>query len=308
MLNKMINGYVELYRSMGFKYKNQSYLLQLFAAFAKQQGDTYVRCKTVLEWAKQAPSRAQRRNRLLTVRRFSIAMQSEDKRYEIPPPDAFGNETLRRRIPRILSSLELKQLLIAASKLKPENSIRPLTYATLFALLASTGLRISEALALNLESITEDGLIILSTKFRKDRLVPLHPSTRKGIEHYLNYRRQIGGNALSLFVSNNGSRLSYSTVNSIFLQLVRSIGLRDGPGHPGICIHDLRHRFAVTSLEQSKNDRVSISQHMTALSTYLGHAHISDTYWYLHATPTLMEKISIIQETFYRSNINEQSR
>jgi len=308
MLNKMINRYIELHRIMGFKYKTQNYLLQHFATFAKQQGDSYVRCKTVLEWAKQAPSCAQRRNRLLTVRRFSIAMQSEDKRYEIPPPDAFGNETFRRRIPRILSSSELKHLLIAASQLRPENSIRPVTYATLFALLAATGLRISEALALNLKSITEDGLMILATKFRKDRLVPLHPSTRKGIEHYLNHRRKIGGNELSLFVSNNGSRLSYSTVNSTFLQLVRSIGLRDGPGYPGVCIHDLRHRFAVNSLEQCKNDRVSISQHMTALSTYLGHAHISDTYWYLHATPILMKKISIIQETFYRSNTNEQSR
>ena len=307
MLTKMINHYVVLHRAMGFKYKNQNYLLQSFAAFAEQRGDAYVRCKTVLDWAKQAPSCAQRRNRLLTVRRFAIAMKPEDKRYEIPPADAFGNKTFKRRRPKILSPEELKKLLIAASKLKPANSIRPMTYATLFALLAATGLRISEALALNLENITEDGLVILATKFRKNRLVPLHPTAKKGIEHYLNHRLKINSSEHSLFISNNGTRLSYSTVNSIFLQLVRSIGLRDNSDSPGICIHDLRHRFAVNSLEQCKNDRVSVSQHMVTLSTYLGHAHISDTYWYLHATPTLMKKISITQEKFYRSNTNEQS-
>lgn len=307
MLSKMINHYVELHRTMGFKYRSQTYLLQSFAAFAEQRGDTYVRCKTVLDWAKQAPSCAQRRNRLLTVRRFSIAIKSEDQRYEIPPADAFGNKKFKRRRPRILSSSKLKQLLMAASKLRPENSIRPMTYAILFALLAATGLRVSEALALNLENITEDGLVILATKFKKDRLVPLHPTTKKGIEHYLSYRLKVNSNEDSLFISNNGARPSYSTVNSIFLQLVRSIGLRDNSDSPGICIHDLRHRFAVNSLEQCKNDRVSISEHMVALSTYLGHAHISDTYWYLHATPILMKKISITQEKFYRSNTHEQS-
>jgi len=305
MLTKMINRYVELQRAMGFKYRIQNSLLQHFAVFAKNQGDTYVRCKTVLEWAKQAPSVAQKRNRLLTVRRFAITMRPEDRRYEIPPADAFGRNTYQRRTPKILSSVELKRLLIAASKLNPANTIRPLTYATLFALLAATGLRISEALALNVEDIREDGLIVLATKLRKDRLVPLHEPTRQGIQHYLSYRKRYSGIEPTLFVSNNGTGLSYSTVNSIFLQLVRSIGLRGNPGYPGVCIHDLRHRFAVTSLEQCPCDRISVLQHMTALSTYLGHTHISDTYWYLEATPLLMKQISTTQETFYRSNNNE---
>lgn len=302
MLIKMINRYVELHRAMGFKYRNQNCLLQHFAAFAKQQGDTYVRCKTVLEWAKQAPSAAQKRNRLLTVRRFSSMMRAEDKRYEIPPADAFGHETFKRRINRILSSEELKTLLIAASQLKPANTIRPKTYTTLFALLAATGLRISEALALNLKDITDDGLIIRATKFRKDRLVPLHESTQQGIQCYLNSCVRFLRAEDALFISNNGARLCYSTVNTIFLQLVRSIGLRDGPEHLGICLHDLRHRFAVISLEQCENNRMAVSQHMTVLSTYLGHAHVSDTYWYLHATSPLMKKIAVIQENLFRSN------
>jgi integrase len=151
------------------------------------------------------------------------------------------------------------------------------------------------------EDITDDGLLVRSTKFRKDRLVPLHDSTREGIRYYLSYRIQYSGIEHSLFISTHGRRLSYSTVNSIFLQLVRSIGLRHGPGHPGFCIHDLRHRFAVKSLEECAGDPVAISHHMVSLSTYLGHAHISDTYWYLHATPLLMKQIAAVQEkTFYR--------
>jgi integrase len=304
MLIEMINRYVELHRVMGFKYRTQNCLLQHFATFAQQQGDNYVRNKTVIEWAKQAPSPAQRRNRLLTVRRFSISMQAEDKRYEIPPADAFGHETFKRRLRHILSSGELKLLLNAALKLSPANTIRSLTYSTLFALLAATGLRISEALALNVEDITDDGLMIRATKFRKNRLVPLHRSTQQGLQYYLNYRIRYSGIERSLFISTNGERLSYSTVNSIFLRLVRSTGLRNGPGHPGICIHDLRHRFAVKSLEQCEGNRTAISQHMVALSTYLGHAHISDTYWYLQATPTLMKQIATTQEILYRRKNN----
>ncbi len=306
MLTKIIKCYVESHRAMGFKYRNQNCLLQHFAVFSKQNGDDYVRSKTVLEWASQAPSAAQRRNRLLTVRRFSIMMKAEDKRFEIPPADAFGHETFKRKIRRILSSEELKCLLAAASKLKPDNSLRPKTYTTLFALLAATGLRISEALALNVGDITNDGVIIHATKFRKDRLIPIHESTRQGLQLYLRDRRRYAGIEPALFISNKGTRPCYSTVNSIFLQLVRSIGLRDGVGYPGICIHDLRHRFAVISLEQcAGGDRNAISQHMTMLSTYLGHAHISDTYWYLQATSKLMKQISTAQELFYGSNNND---
>lgn len=305
MLSKMIKSYVDEYRSMGFKYRIQNGLLQHFAKFANKKGDKYVRSKTVFEWAKQAPSQPQRRNRLLTVRRFAIKMQSENNCHEVPPPDAFGQETFKRRIPYILSSDELNSLLMAAFKLKPVNTIRPITYGTLFSLLAATGLRISEALKLDLDDLTEDGLIIRSTKFKKDRLVPLHESSHKAIQQYLKYRIKYVGESKSLFISNNGKELCYSTVNSIFLQLVRSVGLRKEPGHPGTCIHDLRHRFAVKSLEQCKDDRENVDQHMVALSTYLGHAHISDTYWYLHASPVLMKKISKNQEIFYRRKCHE---
>jgi integrase len=230
MLNKQINQYIDLHRTLGFKYKNPGYLLKSYASFAHQKGDTYVRTQTVLEWAKKAPSIAQCRNRLLTVRRFALAMHAENRRHEIPPPDVFGKNSVLRRTPKLLTSLELKCLLIATSKLKPNNTLRPKTYTTLFALLASTGLRIGEALALILEDITDDGLVIRHTKFRKSRIVPIHSTTRNALQQYINNRADYHKFDDHLFISNAGVKLSYSMVNAVFLQLVRSTGLRKKSG------------------------------------------------------------------------------
>jgi integrase len=256
----------------------------------------------VLDWASQAPSPQQRRNRLLTVRRFAQAMQSEDTRYQVPPTDAFGRVAFKRRMPHIYTDDEISRLLKEAAKLPPEGSIRPATYTTLFALLAATGLRSSEALALTLEDVTDDGLLIRETKFRKSRLVPLHETVQRGLDDYLTRRAQVGTSSPALFISRQGTALSYSTVVTVFLGLARAIGLRAGPGQPGPCLHDLRHTFAVHSLEQCGTDPDNVKRHMLALSTYLGHAHVSDTYWYLQATPKLMTQIAMDGENLHQGS------
>lgn len=288
MLTEDITRYVELHRAMGFKFRVQACLLRHFARFAESRSDCAVRSETVLEWAIEAPSAAQRRSRLLVVRRFARYMQAEDDHHEVPPADAFGRPTRERRMPRIYTPDDIGRLLRAAAQLSPRGSLRPATYVTLFALLVSTGLRISEALALQLDDITSDGLLIRHTKFRKSRLVPLHATVRQGLDHYLARRIQVGHGDRSLFVSMWRTGLAYSTVRAVFLERARSIGLRGGPGSPGPCIHDFRHTFAVRALEACHGGKEEIERHMLALSTYLGHAHPSDTYWYLQATPKLM--------------------
>ena len=299
MLSNDIARYVELHRELGFKFRLQACLLRHFARFAALHGDDFVRTSTALAWAKEAPSPEQRRDRLGVVRRFSCRMQAEDPRYEAPPARAFGRPTRRRRMPHIYTPSELRLLLEAASRLGPDGSLRAETHATLFALLACTGLRISEALALQLDDITTDGLVVRNTKFRKNRLVPLHPSARAGIERYVVARLRRGTTDTSLFVSLWDKGLSYARVNAVFLDLMRSIGLRREPGTPGPCLHDLRNTFAVRALESASDDGDAITRHMLALSTYLGHAHPSDTYWYLQATPKLMEGISVATEHFF---------
>jgi len=302
MLKETIDKYVTTRRAMGFKFTVQARQLKSFAKFAESRGEVRVRCHTVIEWAGLAVSTAQKRNRLLTVRRFSMTMKSVENKYEVPSRDAFGRYVRVRRLPHIYTPEEIQRLLIAASRLLPVETIRPKTYATIFALMASTGIRISEALALNIDNISEDGLVIQNTKFRKDRLVPLHISTKYALSDYIKYRISYGSGTPALFISNKGTRLPYSTVVTVFLKLMRAIGLRVYNDAGGACLHDLRHTFAVRSLEKCEGNRVAISRHMVALSTYLGHAHISDTYWYLQATTTLLTRISQEQEASYRSS------
>ena len=268
MLTDNITRYIELHRALGFKFKLQANLLYHFARYAEAHGDDTVCNESVLAWAAEAPSMPQRRLRLLVVRRFARFMQAEDARYEVPPRDAFGKPTRERRKGHLYTSEEIQRLLGAAANLTPKDSLRPATYKTLFSLLVSTGLRISEALALQFEDMTNDGLLIRETKFRKTRLVPLHPTAREGLDRYLVRRRQIVSEDRSVFLSMWGTRLAYSTVCSVFLELTRSIGLRGGPGSPGPCLHDFRHTFAVRALEACPGGKEDIARHLLALSTY----------------------------------------
>lgn len=299
MLSQDLTRYTDLHRSLGFKFRIQHSLLRNFVTYAEAQGDEFVRVDRVLDWAARAPSPLQRRNRLLTVRRFALAMQAEDARHEVPAADALGHARFDRRIPHIYRPDEIAKLMQAAAQLQPAGSIRPLMYSTLFGLLAATGMRISEALALRLEGITADGLIIRQTKFQKSRLLPLHETTRRALDQYLSARVRLGTLDGALLVSTTGKAPSYNTVMAVFLRLARSIGLRGEPGQRGPRIHDLRHTFAVRSLEQCLPDREAVARHIVALSTYLGHAHVTDTYWYLHATPILMGQIAEAGEALH---------
>jgi integrase len=209
---------------------------------------------------------------------FARHAQAEDARHEIPPAGVFPT---RRQpfTPFLFTQAQLHQLLQAAAQLPPPGSLRPWTYCALFSLLAVTGLRISEALRLRLDDLTADGLTVHESKFRKSRLVPLHPSAEAGLARYLDRRRRFAGADDHVFVSLRGRTLSYPTVNAVFLALVRRIGLHPGPGHRGPRIHDLRHGFAVRALEACPPERQRSTQHMLALATYLGHAKLVSTYW-----------------------------
>jgi integrase len=300
MMSEAVDRHIELYRSMGFKYKVQAYMLHSFAEFAQGRSEEFIQTDSVLEWAASATSVRQRHDRLLTVRRLACALNAEDNRHQVPPTDVFGRVRRSRRTCHIFTQDEIGHLLQAASQLPPPGSIRPITYAALLSLIACTGLRVSEALNLTISDLTEDGLLIRATKFQKSRLVPLHESARRGLQQYVAARNRIATTTSTVFISEQGAGLPYSTVNATYLHLARSAGLRGGPGLGGCRIQDLRHTFAVRSLEQCAGDRKAVARHMVALSTYLGHAHISDTYWYLQATPKLLGDVAIAAEALHR--------
>jgi integrase len=187
---------------------------------------------------------------------------------------------------------EIERLLRAAAVLEPAGSIRPIMYATLLGLIAATGIRITEALALQLDDVTVDGLVIRESKFHKTRLLPLHTTTRNALHRYLLAREEVCVANRALFISVGGKSLPYETVRAVFLQLLDRTGLRGAHAGRDPRIHDLRHTFAVRSLERCGLDRIAVTQHIVALSTYLGHVHVRDSYWYFEATPVLMGQIA----------------
>jgi len=299
MLSDAVNRYIELYRSMGFKYKVQAYMLHSFAAFAESRSERFIQTDSVLEWAKSAPSIRQRYDRLLTVRRLACSLNAENECHQVPPLDVFGHAPKRRRTCHIFTQDEIDRLLQTAAQLTSRRSIQPVTFKAVLSLIVSTGLRVSEALKLQLSDITEEGLVIRATKFQKSRLVPLHATASYGLQQYISIRKRIKTACAAVFISKRGTAIPYSTINQTFLHLSRSAGLRPGPGLGGCRIQDLRHTFAVRSLEQCVGDRKAVARHMTALSTYLGHAHVSDTYWYLQATPKLLNDIARAAEALH---------
>lgn len=298
MLIQEINDYLRLRRAAGFKLRDTEMLLKDFAGFAAERGETYIRADTSLAWARTASSVRQRARRLNTLILFARHIRAENGEHQVPPEAAFGHPPRSRPLPHIFSPDQIAQIVAEAKQLPPIESLRPHTYHTLFGLLASCGLRISEALALNIDDIRPDGLYIRETKFRKSRLLPLHPTSARQMALYVNRRQQQARAETRVFVSLRGKALHYSTVNQTFLYILRKLGLRPGPGKPGARINDLRHTFAVRSLENCPDGRTRIAKHMLALSTYLGHTHITDTYWYLHTTPHLMTDIADLCEAY----------
>lgn len=303
MLTQDLARYVDQQRSLGFKFRVQHILLRGFVAFAEQRGDRHVNSARVLAWAAEAPSPEQRRNRLLTVRRFALAMHAENLRHQVPAADALGHVVAKRRLPYIYGRDEIARLLRAAAAIESAGSIRPIVYTTLFGLLAATGMRVAEALALQLDDVTADGLVIRETKFQKSRLLPLHATVRQAVDRYLVARQKVGDANRALFISVAGRLLPYSTARGVFLQLLARTGLRGVHAGRDPRIHDLRHTFAVRSLEQCGHDRAAVARHIGALSTYLGHAHVTDTYWYLQATPVLMAQVAEASEALLMGGV-----
>ena len=269
MLSQTVQNYIEVRRAAGFKFEAQAGLLCSFAAYVDARGEHYVRASTAIEWAGLVAKVPQRAHRLWIVIRFARHAHVDDPRHEVPPP-VFGSETWPRRTPYILSQGEVARLLQAARGYG-KSPLLGAIYGTLFGLLASTGLRISEALRLRYADITPDGLLIRNTKFRKSRLVVLD-------DH--------------VFVSLRGTPLIRECVDGIFRELVKRIGLPQGAGLPRITPHSLRHTFAVRALQTCPDGREQIARHMVALSTYLGHVDAAATYWYLQATPELLRDIA----------------
>lgn len=292
-LQNAIEDYIALRRSLGFKLNDMAADLTKFASFLEQKAAPYITTALALEWAMQStdhlPSHWARR--LGFVRVFARHWSATDPRTEIPPAGLLPFRAQRAR-PYLYTEQEIQRLLAAAKSLSPASGLRPWTYHCLFGLLAVSGLRISEAIKLERQDVDfyQGVLTIRQTKFNKNRLIPLHTSTRDVLSEYAEHRDRLVPNpSSSCFLLNDCGRcLERSAVRRTFYDLSRQIGLRGPADHIGPRIHDFRHRFALNTLIQWYRAGEDIERRLPVLSTFLGHAHVADTYWYLSIHPELM--------------------
>jgi integrase len=278
--------YLEMRRNLGFALHNEGGQLLRFARYAEKVGHSGpLTTEIALQWAQASyGSQINQARRLDIVRRFTRYMKLSVPETEIPPEGMLG-PSYRRISPYIYSQQQISALIGACRQLTPFNGIRPHTYATLFGLLACTGMRISEALRLSIDDFDpQHGIItVVEGKFHKSRLLPLHPSCVKALMVYSKLRERRQPSTRAFFVTEKGTSLKYLKVFMTFRMLAESLNWsRDTK------IHGLRHTFAVRKLLQWHREGEDVHRQIAKLSTYLGHCKVQDTYWYFSAVPELM--------------------
>jgi integrase len=293
-MHSKVNEYLEERRRAGFALSIPGKQLLGFAHFVDRCG--YRGPLTVdlaSRWAltnrRGLALTAARRIELL--RSFARYCQIFDPKTEIPPLRLFGPGH-RRLTPHIYTPQEIRALLAASARLYPAEGLRPVTCATIFGLLSATGLRISEATALQRQDVDlQRGILhIRHTKFGKSRLVPLHSSATRALQRYVRRRDQDPSSAATaaFFVFDRGEPARTRNLQYAFRRVRCQLAWRARGGHPAPRIHDIRHTFVCHRLQRWYEENTDIDCNILALSTYIGHAKVTDTYWYVTATPELM--------------------
>ena len=291
-------NYLEEHRRLGYGSRTTGYALRSFARYVDGldlEGPLTI--EVMAAWARRAKTNddnpATWARRLKLLRPFARYLQQFDPRTEVPDDAVFGRVG-QRLAPHIYTEQEIVDLLAAARRLGPD--LRGATYEALFGLLAATGLRVSEAVHLmDADVDLKSGLLtIRQTKFAKSRQVPLHPSTVEALRGYCGLRNfhVVLTEETPFFVSTRGQRLgcalSLRQARRVFKRLRDQLGWVNRGAHASPRIHDLRHTFVVRRVLLWHAQGVDIDQAMLALSTYVGHAMVTNTYWYLTGVPELM--------------------
>jgi len=286
--------YLAYRRSLGYELKTEGKALADFARYADRLGHRgSLTLALALEWAR-LPTQAEPSywaRRLDTVRGLAKYLLLEDPKTEVAPVRMLG-PACRRKAPHIYSLEEIAHVLRKAQRL-PKEGIQPLTIHTMIGLLASTGMRISEVLRLRVGDVDfkNDLITVRESKFHKSRLIPLHITVAAKLAQYHKRRHRHFPCAESFFVSQRGAPLPYGTIQRAFQELVQDIPSRGDRPRPRI--HDLRHTYACRVLTRWSKHPVILDQRILWLMHYLGHTHISHTYWYLSAVPELLAQAAV---------------
>lgn len=302
-LPQAVEDYLELRRGLGFKLREYGECLHEFVSFLKERGASHITSTMAVEYCcrRKHEKPISWARRLITIRGFAQYRLAADPATEVPHRRLLPFRSKRAR-PYLYTHDEIARLLHSALTMVSPHPLRQRTYYCLFGLLTVTGMRLGEVLSLQPEDVDLDrGIItVRRTKFDKNRLVPLHPSTCTVLRDYARLRDETHMRRRRVvpffFAAIHGTRLNNSGVNMVFRGLSRQIGLRKPGGGPGPRLHDFRHRFAVETLLRWYRRGEDVTRRMPILSTYLGHGNVSGTYWYLTNTPELMSAASRLLE------------
>ena len=296
-LRKAVGEYLRLRRAFGFKMRGVDGPLYSFVAFVEKAGRSYITTDLSLRWAQLSTDvqPAAWRARLEKVRGFALWRSSVDPRTQVPAPGLLPYR-YHRRPPYVYRDSEIRKIISAAYQISSAKGLKGPTYATLFGLLAVTGMRGCEALALDRTDVNlEQGMLyVRQTKFGKSRLVPLHHSTCTALSRYADLRDRILQNPASpaFFASDDGARITSGGIKYYFGKMVCEARIGTPvkrPGRRSPALHGLRHSFAARTLLDWYRAGLDVEREIPKLATYLGHAHISGTYWYLEAVPELLQ-------------------
>jgi integrase len=289
-LRQELADYLALRRALGYRMARPEKLLNQFLDYLAHHGASRITVATALDWARLPANGTSNwwAYRLSAVRGFATYLHALDPMHEVPAPDLLPQRP-RRASPYLYSDAEIAALIAAANTLS--TPLRRTTFATLIGLLAVTGIRVGEAIALDRGDVdlAARRLTVRFGKFGKTRELALHPSTIDALRRYQRLRDRLAPRTgtSAFFVSLAGNRLLYCNVHHAFHRLVRLAGLTPRSScRPRI--HDLRHSFAVHTMLDAYVCGEDGQARLTLLATWLGHVHPASTYWYLSASPELM--------------------
>jgi integrase/recombinase XerD len=295
-----LDRYLAVRRSLGADLRTDERILRRFITFADREGAMCVNTDLILHWLQSLPAAnpGTRATRFNVVRIFAEWLHGIDAKHEAPPRGLVPGR-FRRAHPYIYGESEIAAIIEHARTLPSVYGMRGLTCSTLFGLIAVTGLRISEAVSLDPTDIDIDHgvLRVRRGKLGKERLLPLDPSVVKRLESYgIERDRLLGRRPEAFFVTCEGRRLGDCGARYNFAHVCQQIGLRQPQLYlrhgRGPRIHDLRHTFAVRTLLNWYRSGKDVGREMIKLTTWLGHATPTHTYWYLEAVPELLELAS----------------
>lgn len=295
-LQHALADYLALRRALGYRLDRPEKLLTQFLSDLESTGQDVVTVSGALEWARMPSNGAPNwwGYRLSVVRGFATYLHALDPAHEVPAADLLPQRP-QRATPYLYSNADVAALIAAASSLS--TPLRRATLATLIGLLAVTGMRVGEAIALDRTDIdlATGRLLVRYGKFGKTRELWLHPTTGDALKRYqrLRDRAAPSTDTAAFLVSAAGTRLLYCNVHNTFHRLVKLAGLSPRSSSCRPRIHDLRHSFAVHAMIDAYTAGQDGQARLTLLSTWLGHVDPANTYWYLSASPELMTVVGV---------------